>query len=166
MRRDKFSELVTRFAERPMPALQGRHVYLWEGEVSSLQALMPPSIRTPLDLHRLAAALPSAPRAEDEARRRLRAAILDHLHRDRAEEGQHILVVTGCDLLSRYRVPLAPFLEVVSERLMVVFAVAPRETHFAPITPLPSYVHMTPAAARDYLRAQLAGTGSVVAEES
>jgi len=166
VRREKFTEIVKHFAERPLPALQGRHIYLWEGEVASLQALVPVSVCRSLDLHELAAAIPRAPRAEDEARRLLRRAILGHLDHECTTEQQRIVVVTGCDLLSRYRVPLAPFLEVVSERFMVVFAVAPRETNFAPVGPLPSYVHMTPAAPRDYMRAQVAGTGSVVAEES
>lgn len=166
MRREKFTEIVKHFAERPLPALQGRHVYLWQGEMASLQRLIPPSGFTSLHLHELAAELPRTPRAEDEGRRLLRGAILGRLDEERAKQGQRILVVTGCDLLSRYRVPIAPFLEVVSESFMVIFAVAPRETDFAPIGPLPSYVHMTPAAPRDYMRAQLAGTGSVVAEES
>ena len=166
MRREKFSEMVKHFAERRLPALQGRHIYLWEGELGSLQALVPLSVRETLDLHELAAAVPRAPRAEDEARRLLRGAILSRLDDECTTEQQRIVLVTGCDLLSRYRVPVAPFLEVVSERFMVVFAVAPRETNFAPVGPLPSYVHMTPAAPRDYMRAQVAGTGSVVAEEN
>lgn len=166
MRREKFTEIVKHFAERRLPAQQGRHIYLWEGELASLQALVPGRVCKSLDLHELAAALPRAPRVEDEARRLLRRAILGRLEHEYTTEQQRIVVVTGCDVLSRYRVPLAPFLEVVSERFMVVFAVAPRETNFAPIRPLPSYVHMTPAAPRDYMRAQLAGTGLVVAEES
>ena len=166
MRLGEFTEIVEHFAERPLPALEGRHIYLWEGEVASLQALMPASAYRSLDLHELAAELPRAPRAEDEARRLLRRAIQGHLEDERTIEGQHILVVTGCDLLSRYQVPLAPFLEAVSERFMVVFAVPPGETNFAPITPLPSYVHMMPAAPRDYMRAQLEGIGSVVAGET
>ena len=59
--------------------------------------------------------------------------------------------MTGCDLLSRYRVPLGSFFEIASEHTAVVLILPPVETSFQPSTPLPDYVSWNPRAPLDYL---------------
>jgi hypothetical protein len=164
---EEFLDLLCRFAERPMPALGGRHVYLWHGDVDPLGRALPGHTVRTLDLHALAASLSQAPSSMDGARRMLlrtiRPQIADLLSSDR----QQVLVVTGCDLLRRYRVPLGSFFEIASEHTAVVFAVSPAETYFQPTEPLPEYVSLNPHAPLDYLRGAL-GEGAVIAtvEES
>jgi hypothetical protein len=79
--------------------------------------------------------------------RAVRSQITDLLPSDR----QHVLIVTGCDLLSRYRVPLGSFYEIASERTAVVLTLPPVETRFRPSAPLPEYVSWNPRAPLDYL---------------
>jgi len=92
--------------------------------------------------------------------RAIRLQIADLLSSDR----QQVLVVIGCDLLSRYRVALGSFFEIASEHTAVVFAVSPAETDFQPTEPLPEYVSLNPHAPLDYLRTAL-GEGNVIYEE-
>ena len=161
MTQDEFLDLLSRFAERPMPALTGRHVYLWHGGVDRLTGALPGSAVRMLDLHALAATLSRSPRSVDAARRLLlqtiRAQLADLLSSDR----QQVIVLTGCDLLSRYRVPLGPFFEVASERTAVILTISPEETRFHPTEPLPDYVSLLPHAPFDYLRA-VAGERAVI----
>ena len=161
MTRDEFLDLLSRFAERPLPALSGRHLYLWHGSVEHLTAIVPGNVARTLDLHALAATLPHSPRSADAARRLLRDALRSQLAELPTLDRQRVLVVTGCDLLSRYRVPLGPFFEVASERLMVVLLVPPAETHFRPAEPIPDYVLLDPDAPFEYLQT-LVGKGAVI----
>jgi hypothetical protein len=151
----EFLDLLVRFAERPIPALAGRHVYLWHGDAERLVAALPGSAVRRLDLHALAAALPQAPRSAEAARRLLIQALRSQLGGLYALDRQQILVVTGCDLLSRYGVALTPFFEVASERLAIVLAIVPDETRFQPAEPLPDYVSLDARAPFNYLRAIL-----------
>jgi hypothetical protein len=167
MNQGEFLALLSRFAERPMPALAGRHVYLWHGPVDLLRRTLPGHTLQPLDLHALAAGLSQAPRSVDGARRLLLRAIRPRLAGLLPPDRQQVVVVTGCDLLSRYRVPLGPFFEIASERTAVVFVVPPEETRFQPAEPLPEYVSLNSHAPLDYLRGAL-GEGASIAtvEES
>lgn len=162
MRPAEFLDLLVRFAERPAPAPAGRrHAYLWHGEVDRLTVALRGSAVRRLDLHALAAALPQAPRAVDAARRVLLQALRSELAGLTAPERQAILVVTGCDLLSRYNVALTPFFEIASDRTAVVFAISPAETQFQPNTPLPEYVSLDPRAPFNHVHSIL-GEGMVV----
>lgn len=161
MTSDEFLDLLSRFAERPMPALVGRHVYLWHGSVDYLTAALSGSIVRTLDLHTLAATLSQSPRSIDAARRLLLQALRLHFADWRTPNHQQVLVVTGCDLLSRYRVPLGPFFEIASEHTAVVLTIPPLETHFQPAEPLPDYVLLDSHAPFDYLREAL-GEGAVI----
>ena len=162
MNQEEFLDLIRRFAARPLPAPAGRHVYLWHGETSSLMRAVPGHAARTLDLNVLAAGLPEAPMSTDGARRVLLRAIRDKVGDLVFSEQQQVLIVTGCDLLSRYRVPLGSFFEVSSERTAVVLVVPPVETRFRPAEPLPEYVSLTPHAHLDYLRAAL-GEGAIIA---
>jgi len=151
MNEEGFLDLLSRFAERPMPALTGRHVYLWHGHVKPLTGVLPGKVSRVLDLHALAAALPQAPQSIDRARRMLLQAVRSEITDLLSSDRQHVLIVTGCDLLSRYRVPLGSFFEVASEHTAVVLTYPPAETHFQPSAPLPEYVSWNPRAPLDYL---------------
>ncbi len=161
MTRDEFLDLLSRFAERPLPALAGRHVYLWHGDAQGLTTVLAPSLLRILDLHTLAATLPQSPRSNHTARRRLQTALRSYLADLGTLSHQQVLVVTGCDLLSRYQVPLGPFFEIASEQLMVVLVIPPSETYFRPSEPLPEYVVLDARAPFHYLCAAL-GERSVI----
>ncbi|TEU16811.1 MAG: hypothetical protein E3J21_09745 [Anaerolineales bacterium] len=152
MTHDEFLDLLSRFAERPLPALMGRHLYLWHGSAEHLAAVVPGNVARALDLHALVATLPHAPRSTDAARRLLRDTLRSQLADLPTLDCQQVLVVTGNDLLSRYRVPLGSFFEIASEQVMVVLVVSPAETHFRPAEPIPDYVSLDPDAPFDYLR--------------
>ena len=151
MNQDEFLDLLSRFAERPMPALTVRHVYIWHGSLGFLTKALPGHVSQGLDLHALAAALPQAPSSIDGARRLLHQAIRDQLTSLTSEDHQQVLVVTGCDLLSRYRVPLRAFFEIASEHTAIVLTLPPAETNFQPSVPLPEYVSWNPHAPLNYL---------------
>jgi hypothetical protein len=167
MNQEEFLDMLSRFAGRPMPALPGRHVYLWHGEVDPLRRALPGHTVRTLDLCALAASLSQAPSSMDGARRLLLRAIRPQVADLLSSDRQQVLVVTGCDLLSRYRMPLGSFFEIASERVAVVFAVSPADTDFLPTEPLPEYVSLNPHAPFDYLRGAL-GERAVIepAEES
>ena len=152
MTKDELFDLIQRFAQRPLPAVAGRHVYLWHGELPKLKMAAPAQVWAQLDLHPLAAALPHAPRASDEAARLLRQAISARLDELIQPERQQIIVITGCDLLSRYQVPLQPLFERASESCLLILVVSPDETHFHPAAILPEYVSFHPDAPFKYLR--------------
>jgi len=151
MKEEAFLNLLSHFAERPVPAITGRHVYLWHGNVDRLFSFLPGAVKRTLDLHSLAASLSQAPRSIDGARSLIQQAIASELASLGSREDQKVLVVTGCDLLSRYRVSLRPFFEVASEHTAVVLAVLPAETRFRSSEPLPDYVSLNPHAPFDYL---------------
>ena len=151
MNQAEFLDMLSRFAERPMPSLTGRHVYLWHGPLDPLTKALPGHVSRSLDLHGLAAALPQAPHSIDGARRLLQQSIRDRLTDLTSEEHQQVLIVTGCDLLSRYRVPMGSFFEIASELTAVVLTLTPAETRFRPSVPLPEFVSWKPSAPLDYL---------------
>jgi hypothetical protein len=161
MTQDELLDLISRFSQRPLPALGGRHVYLWHGSWEGLKGAIPTQVVAHLDLHRLAATLERAPRARDEASRLLRRAVQKELNERLTSDSQQILVVTGCDLLSRYQVSINPFFQVASEKHMVILIVSPAETYFQPSEPLPDYVTLDASAPFDYLQAAVGPEATV-----
>ncbi|MBN2390341.1 MAG: hypothetical protein JXR84_06445 [Anaerolineae bacterium] len=149
---DEFLELVAHFCERALPAQVGRHVYLWHGKIAPLTLRLSGTVVQTLNLHELAAGLSRAPRSVDAARSLLNEAIASQMSRLISPHGQQIVLVTGCDLLSRYGMRLTPFVEYVSDRVMVIFVLAPDETRFQPPVPLPSYISLEPDAPLAYLQ--------------
>jgi hypothetical protein len=130
-------------------------VYVWHGSEGSLTAVVSGSVTRILHLHKLAAALTRAPRSIDAARSLLTRAIRSQIDDLISSQGQQVVIVTGCDLLSRYRVRLSLFFERASEQVMVVFVVPPDESHFQPSVPLPGYVALNPDAPLEYLSTAL-----------
>lgn len=153
--------LISRFIQRPLPAVNGRHVYLWHGSPEELKRKVPAEALVLIDLHHLAATLSRAPRRRDEARRLLGQAIQTILTEKLTFDHQQIFVVTGCDLLSRYEVPLSPFFELTSERHMFIFIVPLAETNFQPSLPLPSYVMLDPTKPFKDLQAMVGGAATI-----
>jgi len=156
MNRIEFAALLAQLAERPIPPLVDRHVYLWHDNLTDLRGLAPMGPVTELDLYALAATLPKTPFALDEARRLLQASIATWLREHASASGvPQVIVVTGNSLLQRYRVALDTFFQVSSETLMIIFVVPRRETDFKPVRPLPAYVEIEPDATFAYLRTKL-----------
>ena len=162
MKREEFARLLKQFTQRPMPAPNRRHIYVWHGDPSSLQALLPAGHSRVLNLHHVVTELSRTPRARDEASRLLRRAIESYLYEEPLSGDQQVLIVTGCDLLNRYQVSLTPFFEFVSESQMVVFVVPSSETNFTPVTPLPRYVMMKSDGHLEYLRGHMVDSGAIV----
>lgn len=164
MNRADFAELLTRMAQRAVPPLSGRHVYLWHGEVADLRALLRASPVLDLDLYSLATRLPKTPFALDEARRLLQASITTSLQENVASATDHqIILVRGASLLQRYRVPLDAFFQISTETRLVVFAVSPAESGYRPPRPVPAYVDLEPDATFEYLRTKL-GENALIGE--
>lgn len=162
MHTDQFADLLANFAQRPVPPVAGRHVYVWHAELAALKAVLPGGLALELDLYALAATLSRTPYALDEARRVLHAAVQAWLREHVPSAGQRqVIVVSGCSLLERYRLPLDVFFQASGDARMTVFVVTPAETTFSPRRPLPPYVVVQPAAALDYLRATV-GAPAVV----
>lgn len=156
MELDDFKSLLARFAQRPVPSIAGRHVYLWHGELPVLHALLPLELSVHLDLWDVARSLPRAPLAVDEARRVLQAAIEAWLDHHLPPVGaQRVVVVTGAALLARYRMPLNVFFNLAGESQMFVFILPPHETAFQPRRPLPPYVDFDAQATLTYLHTKL-----------
>lgn len=161
MTKHELFDLISRFAQRPLPAVNGRHVYLWHGSLAVLKRAIPTETLVPIDLHHLAAALPRAPRARDEARRLLSQAIRTTLNEQLKDDHQQIFVVTGCDLLSRYEVPLNLFFQLASEVQMFILVVPLAETQFQPSYPLPSYVTLDSTTPFNYLQTEVGPAATI-----
>lgn len=162
MELNDFKALLASFAQRPAPAIAGRHVYLWHGELPALRALLPPGLSIDLDLFEISRSLPRTPFAADEARRVLQAGIQSWLDAHAPPAGvQRAVVVTGAALLARYRVPLNAFYVHAGESQMFVFVVPSHATSFRPQKPLPAYVDFNPQATLEYLHTKLGDQATI-----
>jgi len=150
----EFQGLVNRFAVGPaMPVAGQRHVYLWHGDPDSLRAMLPPAATCCLDLHALVRALPRKPEDEQAARQLLAQTLEQALQTaGSAASGQQFVLVTGCDLLMRYRVSMGAMFRAASDsRMLILVAPAYRE----PAQPLPAYVDFRADATFGFLRSWL-----------
>jgi hypothetical protein len=156
MNRMEFAALLAQLAERPVPPLVDRHVYLWHGDLADLRGMVPIGLASELDLYTLAATLSKTPFALDEARRLLQANIATWLREHAPTPGRpQVIVVTGNSLLQRYRVSLDALFQASSETRLIVFVVSRRETDFRPVRPMPAYVEIEPGATFEHLRTKL-----------
>jgi len=152
----EFAALLAQLAERPVPPLFDRHVYLWHGELVDLRGMVTTGLTTELDLYALTTVLSKTPFALDEARRLLQSGIATWLREYAPAPGApQVVVVTGNSLLQRYRVPLDAFFQTSNETRLIVFVVSRRETDFRPVRPMPAYVEIEPSATFEYLRTKL-----------
>ena len=123
-----------------------RHVYLWHGDLEELIRIVPPALRRDLDLYALARQIPRAPYAIDEAQRTLRTHIEQALREQIAHSPHQVLLVSGCSLLARYRVPIQPFYAFASDRRVVILVVSRQDSEFTPDDSLPEFVHLDQTA--------------------
>lgn len=157
MTRDGFVQLLARFAKRPIPSTEGRHVYVWLGSLDDLTASAPRGLVQVLDLHDLCRTLERTPNTTEAARTVLKNAISGWLEREfPKDERQRVLAVTGCDLLMRYQVPLSQFVQLASESKLIALIVSPDDRAYKPLKPLPAYVHLQTDATLSYLKSHLA----------
>ena len=152
MTADDLRQTFERLARGPTAATQAmRHLYLWHGTPTQLETLVPSSLLGHLDLYALTRQLPRAPYALDEARRVLRAQIEEELRGQTDHAPRQVLVVNGCSLLVRYRVPLQPFYSFVNDSRAAVLVVCREDTGFTPPVTLPGFVRLAPTTTFDAL---------------
>jgi len=151
MKRNEFAELVETVRIRPVTPPGGqRHVYLWHGDLATLNALLVRASVVSLDLHELTRSLERKPTDLNAARRVLEGAVAEWLHSHGTHEDEHqIIVVSGCDLLMRYQVSLGSFMQFATDSRLVVLVVPP---YREPSSPLPTYVDFRATGILDYLR--------------
>jgi hypothetical protein len=143
---DDLRQIFERLARGPAAATRGpRHLYLWHGNLATLERLVPPALLQHFDLYALTRRLPRTPYAVDEARRVLRTQIERELRDQVTHAPRQVLIVNGCSLLVRYGVPLQPFYSFASDSRAVVMAVSREETEFVPPAGLPDFVRLAPA---------------------
>ena len=154
MKSTEFVDLAKRFAKRPvLPPGGGRHVYVWRDDADALVTQAPRDAIVRLDLHQLVHDLVQKPDDTQAARRTLESALQTRLRQLNTRDGkQRMLLVSGCDLLMRYRVTVSAFFQIVDDNCMVVF-LAP--DYGAIAQPLPSFVEFRPTATFDYLKSLL-----------
>ena len=155
MRRIEFINLLKEFARRPVP-VSGRHIYLWLETKELLLSEAPPSLAVHLDLHELCQHLEIFPSSDTAARETLEKAITVWLAQEFHRDGrQHMLIVSGGDLLARYQMALSAFVRATDETRLIVLACPAKDTQYRPVSPLPTHVLFQPEATEVYIRSLL-----------
>jgi hypothetical protein len=145
MIQNELIDLISRFSDHPIPALINRHIYLWIGEPNGLISRSPGNFFTILDLHRLCQDLNKTPSGEEAARRELSTTIENWIAKEFSSSWQQRgLLVTGLDLLYRYRLPMSIFFRLSSESCMIVLAISAIDVYFHPTKVLPSCIQFSP----------------------
>ena len=145
MIQNELLDLISRFADHPIPALINRHIYLWVGEVNGLISQSPAKFFTILDIHSLCQALNKTPFGEEAARRELSSTIENWIDKEfPSSRNQRALLVTGLDLLYRYRLPMSIFMQLASENCMIVLAISSFDVNFRPAKIFPAAIHFLP----------------------
>jgi hypothetical protein len=153
MNSDEFSKLLQRFARKPTPSTEGRHVYLWQNTLEVLLAKMPRDFAVVLNLHELCRTLDRTPSTTQAARQVLNDAIAAWVNKEfPRDDRQRALAVVGCDLLARYQIPLGQFMSIASESRLVVFVVPKADSAYRPNKPLPAFVYLRAEATLAYLK--------------
>jgi hypothetical protein len=149
-------DLIARFAGQPIPALTNRHIYLWIGETDDLISRCPTSFFTEIDLHRLCQDLKKVPSGEEAARRELSSTIENWIAKEfPPSRQQRALLVTGLDLLYRYRIPMSIFMQLASENCMIVLAISPLDVNFRPAKIFPAAMHFSPYEILKYVATEI-----------
>lgn len=165
MKRSDFFEFLTRFAEQPIPATINRHIYLWVGEIDDLLSKSPVGFIKKLDLHVLCGGVTKTPLGDKAAGRILSDAIDEWMSRNfPAGQQQQALLITGLDLLYRYRLPLSGFIQLANENNMVIFGLSSMDANFHPTKPIPGYIQFAPYAILKYAASEISEE-AIVKEE-
>jgi hypothetical protein len=156
MKRSDFFDFLARFAEQPIPATLNRHMYLWVGEVDDLLSKSPAGFVKYLDLHVLCKSLTKTPLGDKAAGRELSDVIDKWILREfPVSQLQRALLVTGLDLLCRYRLPLSTFIRLANENCMIILCLSALDANFRPAKPLPSFIQLSPYAILKYAAAEI-----------
>jgi hypothetical protein len=152
MNYDNLISLIKDFSERTIPAVENRHVYLWHGELRNLLNHIKDVNYDLLDLHKCVFDLPGLPYSQIEASKILRKIIQSKLAEILDKDKQQIIIIEGCDFLSRYKISIGPFFEYANESTLFVFVISPLETHFKPKNILPKFVSLNTENTYQYLK--------------
>jgi len=163
MMQEQFSRLLKRFAINPVTSTTGRHVYLWRGNDSHLRDIVPADVKEVLDLHTLAASAPRTPYEQAYASRVIQKLIEVWLEKNLVEIQQRVVIISGCDILARYHVPLTAFFQWVSDTTMFIF-VAEDWTSLSLAGRIPEYVSFNPQGVFTYLH-EIVGESATIEGE-
>jgi hypothetical protein len=156
MMQSELLDLIARFANHPIPALTNRHIYLWIGEASDLISRSPSGFIKILNLHVLCQDLIKVPYGEEAARRELSNVIENWIAKEfPPSRQQRALLVTGVDLLYRYRLPMSMFMRLASESCMIVLAMSALDVNFHPTKILPAFIQFSPYEILKYIATEI-----------
>lgn len=156
MKRSDFFDLIARFAQHPIPATINRHVYLWMGDVDSLLSNCPAGFIKKLDLHALCSSLTRTPLGDKAAGRELSDAIDEWILKEfPVSQRQRALLITGLDLLYRYRLPLSIFVRLANESTMIVLGLSALDINARPARSLPAYIQFSPHSILRHVAAEI-----------
>ena len=163
MMQEDFSRLLKRFAINPVTSTSGRHVYLWHKNDSHLRDIVPAEVKENLDLHTLVASVSRTPYEQAEASRVIQNKIEVWLEKNLIEIKQRAVIISGCDLLARYHVPLTALFQWVSDSTMFIF-VAEDWTSRSLAGHIPEYVSFNPQGVFTYLHEIVGETATIESE--
>jgi hypothetical protein len=163
MMQEQFSRLLKRFAGSPVTSTTGRHVYLWHGNDSHLSDIVPAEVKEVLDLHTLVASASRTPYEQADAARVIQKLIEAWLEKNLAETRQRIVIISGCDILARYRVPLTAYFQWVSDTTMFIFVVEDW-TSLSLAGHIPEYVSLNTQSVFTYLHEIMSESATIEGE--
>lgn len=156
MKQSELLDLIARFADHPIPALTNRHIYLWIGDTNDLISQCPAGFFKILDLHNLCQDLNKVPYGEEAARRELSNAIENWIAKEfPPSRQQRALLVTGLDLLYRYRLSMSMFMQLSNESCMIVLAISALDVNFRPTKILPAFIQFSPYEILKYIATEI-----------
>ncbi len=152
MKSSDFFDLLARFADRPIPATANRHIYIWVGDVEALLSKSPVGFIKKLDLHVLCKSITKSPLSDQAAGRVLTEAIEGWISRELStSQHQRGLLVTGLDLLYRYRLSINSLTRLANENIMIILGLSALDLNFHPSRSMPGYVQFSPPSILKYL---------------
>jgi len=165
MKRDDFFELLSRFADCPIPAIFNRHIYFWMGELDDLLSNSPVGLIVLLDLHKICESLTKIPNGDKAAGRELSNVIEEWIKQEfLADQHQRALLVTGLDLLYRYRLSLSTFSQLANENTAIILSLSSLDVNFWPNNPFPSFIHYSPDQIQKYVVSEIPDEAIVTKE--
>lgn len=160
-----FFDLIIRFAAQPIPATLNRHTYVWVGDTEALISNSPIGFIQYLNLHDLCKDLVRTPLGDKAAARVLSDTIDSWIKANYLpKREQRALLVSGLDLLYRYRIPIGAFMRLASESSMVIFTMSAKDLEFSPIHLFPGFIKFSPQEILRHLTSAIPEEAIVKAE--